>query len=189
MNRSHHWPLVIQWRRTFIRELKQPNQTWKEWYFLPSPITLLSLLINGDTSTTFLQHLIQLEPQFNKNMAGENQPLTSSSRTTTKKTVCDKTFQGIGNLIKVHLSGTVFLFQFLNSLLNNKGSCHSVKQVFNWCPPDHMWLLLLLCFLHRQLHWKQWEGLPWSGNEGFPYPLATVNHMLHWKVYRQKSCQ
>ncbi|KAG1365149.1 protein DMP2 [Cocos nucifera] len=44
------------------------------------------------------------------------------------KTVGDKTIQGVGNLIKMLPTGTVFLFQFLSPLLTNKGSCHTVNK-------------------------------------------------------------
>lgn len=57
-----------------------------------------------------------------------NQSSTSSSSTTTTTTVVGKTFQGLGNIIKILPTGTVFLFEFLNSLLTNKGSCHTVNK-------------------------------------------------------------
>ncbi|KAJ8509693.1 hypothetical protein OPV22_000127 [Ensete ventricosum] len=57
-------------------------------------------------------------------MAGGDQTesLTSSSKAT--KTMADKTLKGFGNLIRVLPSGTVFIYQFLNPLLTNKGDCH-----------------------------------------------------------------
>ncbi|KAJ6771057.1 PROTEIN DMP3 [Salix koriyanagi] len=39
-----------------------------------------------------------------------------------------KTFSGVGNLIKLLPTGTVFLFQFLNPVVTNNGSCHAVNK-------------------------------------------------------------
>ncbi|WOL16474.1 hypothetical protein Cni_G25261 [Canna indica] len=60
-------------------------------------------------------------------MAGDHtSPLTSgSSSRSTSKTMAEKTLKGCGNLIRVLPSGTVFLYQFLNPLLTNKGDCHA----------------------------------------------------------------
>uniref|UniRef100_A0A5B7CBM2 DUF679 domain membrane protein 2 n=1 Tax=Davidia involucrata TaxID=16924 RepID=A0A5B7CBM2_DAVIN len=46
----------------------------------------------------------------------------------TAKSVREKTFTGVGNLIKLLPSGTVFLFQFLNPLLTNNGKCHTINK-------------------------------------------------------------
>uniref|UniRef100_A0A7N1A3W2 DUF679 domain membrane protein 2 n=1 Tax=Kalanchoe fedtschenkoi TaxID=63787 RepID=A0A7N1A3W2_KALFE len=42
-----------------------------------------------------------------------------------------KTFTGVGNLVKLLPTGTVFLFQFLNPILTNNGRCHVVNKVFS----------------------------------------------------------
>ncbi|XP_062105018.1 protein DMP2 [Humulus lupulus] len=42
--------------------------------------------------------------------------------------VKNKTFSGVGNLIKLLPTGTVFLFQFLNPVLTNNGSCSAVNK-------------------------------------------------------------
>uniref|UniRef100_A0A6N2MW12 DUF679 domain membrane protein 2 n=1 Tax=Salix viminalis TaxID=40686 RepID=A0A6N2MW12_SALVM len=39
-----------------------------------------------------------------------------------------KTFSGVGNLIKLLPTGTVFLFQFLNPVVTNNGRCHAVNK-------------------------------------------------------------
>lgn len=49
----------------------------------------------------------------------------SSSST---KTIGDKAFQGVGNLIKLLPTGTVFLFQFLSPVLTNYGHCSTVNK-------------------------------------------------------------
>ncbi|KAL3634609.1 Protein dmp2 [Castilleja foliolosa] len=44
------------------------------------------------------------------------------------RTLTRSTLTGIGNLIKLLPTGTVFLFQFLNPLLTNNGKCHTVNK-------------------------------------------------------------
>ncbi|KAM7463000.1 hypothetical protein LguiA_031121 [Lonicera macranthoides] len=51
--------------------------------------------------------------------------MAASSTTPTMK---DKTLTGIGNLIKLLPTGTVFMFQFLNPVLTNNGHCHLVNK-------------------------------------------------------------
>ncbi|KAF3457278.1 hypothetical protein FNV43_RR01935 [Rhamnella rubrinervis] len=53
---------------------------------------------------------------------------SSSSSKTSKKGVSDKTFTGVGNLIKLLPTGTVFLFQFLNPVLTNNGKCSTLNK-------------------------------------------------------------
>ncbi|XP_057957160.1 protein DMP2-like [Malania oleifera] len=60
-------------------------------------------------------------------MAGSSNE--SSSSTSQKKSYSDMTFSGIGNLIKLLPTGTVFAFQFLNPVLSNNGQCHPVNKV------------------------------------------------------------
>ncbi|KAM6545299.1 hypothetical protein CsatB_026035 [Cannabis sativa] len=45
--------------------------------------------------------------------------------------VKNKTLSGVGNLIKLLPTGTVFLFQFLNPVLTNNGSCSAVNKSFD----------------------------------------------------------
>ncbi|XP_072968110.1 protein DMP2 isoform X2 [Typha angustifolia] len=74
-------------------------------------------------------------------MAGDNtQSLTSSSSTTKSQSTADKAFKGVGNLIKVLPSGTVFIFQFLNPLLTSNGKCHTFNKFLTGA-------LLILCGL------------------------------------------
>ncbi|XP_021904866.1 uncharacterized protein LOC110819853 [Carica papaya] len=40
----------------------------------------------------------------------------------------DKTFSGVGNLIKLLPTGTVFIFQFLNPVLTNNGRCSIINK-------------------------------------------------------------
>ncbi|XP_031252067.1 protein DMP2-like [Pistacia vera] len=42
--------------------------------------------------------------------------------------ISDKTFTGLGNLIKLLPTGTVFVFQFLNPVLTNNGNCSTVNK-------------------------------------------------------------
>ncbi|KAK3440952.1 hypothetical protein EUGRSUZ_B01213 [Eucalyptus grandis] len=49
----------------------------------------------------------------------------SQETSTTKK---KSAFNGLGNLIRLLPTGTVFLFQFLNPVLTNNGKCHTVNQ-------------------------------------------------------------
>ncbi|OMP04644.1 hypothetical protein CCACVL1_02147 [Corchorus capsularis] len=44
--------------------------------------------------------------------------------------ISDKAFTGVGNLIKLLPTGTVFIFQFLNPVLSNNGHCSTVNKVF-----------------------------------------------------------
>ncbi|CAI9118663.1 OLC1v1020259C1 [Oldenlandia corymbosa var. corymbosa] len=42
-----------------------------------------------------------------------------------------KTFTGLGNLIRVLPTGTVFFYQFMNPILTNNGSCSSTNKIFS----------------------------------------------------------
>ncbi|CAI9118664.1 OLC1v1020260C1 [Oldenlandia corymbosa var. corymbosa] len=42
-----------------------------------------------------------------------------------------KTFTGLGNLIRLLPTGTVFFYQFLNPILTNNGSCSSTNKIFS----------------------------------------------------------
>ncbi|XP_010548895.1 PREDICTED: uncharacterized protein LOC104820226 [Tarenaya hassleriana] len=46
----------------------------------------------------------------------------------TFKSIRDKTFSGVGDLIKLLPTGTVFVFQFLNPVLTNNGHCSLVNK-------------------------------------------------------------
>ncbi|XP_058076424.1 protein DMP2-like [Magnolia sinica] len=46
----------------------------------------------------------------------------------TQQTIRDKTLNGVGNLIKVLPTGTVFLFQFLSPVLSNYGHCSTINK-------------------------------------------------------------
>jgi hypothetical protein len=48
---------------------------------------------------------------------------SSKSKGSSQKTIKDKTLSGIGNLIKLLPTGTVFLYQFLSPVLSNNGHC------------------------------------------------------------------
>ncbi|KAF8364590.1 hypothetical protein HHK36_033439 [Tetracentron sinense] len=47
---------------------------------------------------------------------------------TTTQTVSSSSLTGVGNLIKLLPTGTVFLFQFLNPLLTNNGQCDTINK-------------------------------------------------------------
>lgn len=57
-----------------------------------------------------------------------NPLIQSSSQMSTKKnyTMKEKTLIGVGNLIKLLPSGTVFIYQFLNPVVTNNGQCQNV---------------------------------------------------------------
>ncbi|CAA2965224.1 protein DMP2-like [Olea europaea subsp. europaea] len=44
------------------------------------------------------------------------------------QTMSQKTLTGIGNLIRLLPTGTVFMFQFLNPVLTNNGQCHTINK-------------------------------------------------------------
>ncbi|XP_022848877.1 protein DMP2-like [Olea europaea var. sylvestris] len=44
------------------------------------------------------------------------------------QTMSVKALSGIGNLIKLLPTGTVFMFQFLNPVLTNNGQCHTINK-------------------------------------------------------------
>ncbi|PIM97073.1 hypothetical protein CDL12_19451 [Handroanthus impetiginosus] len=50
-----------------------------------------------------------------------------SSKTSTQ-TITQATLTGVGNLIKLLPTGTVFMFQFLTPLLTNNGHCHTINK-------------------------------------------------------------
>ncbi|KAF8387962.1 hypothetical protein HHK36_026628 [Tetracentron sinense] len=60
-------------------------------------------------------------------MAGTNKSSTKSGRSI-QESISDKTLTGVGNLIKLLPTGTVFLFQFLNPVLTNNGHCHTINK-------------------------------------------------------------
>ncbi|KAH7522436.1 hypothetical protein FEM48_Zijuj07G0138200 [Ziziphus jujuba var. spinosa] len=53
---------------------------------------------------------------------------SSSTKTSQNKGVQQKAFTGVGNLIKLLPTGTVFLFQFLNPVVTNNGKCNTVNK-------------------------------------------------------------
>lgn len=53
-------------------------------------------------------------------------PSTSSS--SSSSSISEKTLTGLGNLIKLLPTGTVFVFQFLNPVLTNNGNCSTVRK-------------------------------------------------------------
>jgi Protein of unknown function (DUF679) len=63
-------------------------------------------------------------------MAGDqSESLTSSTnKSSTSEKVTSSSFQGVGNLIKLLPSGTVFIFEFLSPLLTNYGSCTTLDK-------------------------------------------------------------
>ncbi|KAF7850104.1 hypothetical protein BT93_L5850 [Corymbia citriodora subsp. variegata] len=58
------------------------------------------------------------------NKSSSKSKADSQETTTTKKSA----FNGLGNLIRLLPTGTVFLFQFLNPVLTNNGKCHPVNK-------------------------------------------------------------
>ncbi|KAK2394010.1 protein DMP2 [Trifolium repens] len=61
----------------------------------------------------------------------------STSKTTTS-TMPGKAFSGVGNLVKLLPTGTVFLFQFLSPVLTNSGHCNTVNKYLSG-------ILLVVC--------------------------------------------
>ncbi|KAJ7955010.1 DUF679 domain membrane protein 2 [Quillaja saponaria] len=64
-------------------------------------------------------------------MVATSSASTSKNKTTQKDTstrMKDKTFTGVGNLIKLLPTGTVFLFQFLNPVVTNNGHCNTINK-------------------------------------------------------------
>ena len=56
--------------------------------------------------------------------------MAKSSTSSSSSSISDKTFKGLGNLIKFLPTGTVFIFQFLKPILTNNGHCSTVNKVF-----------------------------------------------------------
>ncbi|KAF8392507.1 hypothetical protein HHK36_022850 [Tetracentron sinense] len=53
---------------------------------------------------------------------------TSSTSSTSTTTVSSSALTGVGNLIKLLPTGTVFLFQFLSPVLTNNGQCDTINK-------------------------------------------------------------
>ncbi|KAH6808807.1 transmembrane protein [Perilla frutescens var. frutescens] len=53
---------------------------------------------------------------------------TKPSNTPPPQTTAQATLSGVGNLIKLLPTGTVFVFQFLNPVLTNNGQCHAINK-------------------------------------------------------------
>ncbi|KNA05608.1 hypothetical protein SOVF_188750 [Spinacia oleracea] len=45
-----------------------------------------------------------------------------------KKSAKEQAFNGLGSLIKLLPTGTVFMFQFLSPILSNNGQCHTINK-------------------------------------------------------------
>ncbi|KAK8507181.1 hypothetical protein V6N13_069974 [Hibiscus sabdariffa] len=56
---------------------------------------------------------------------------SSNAASSSSNSISDKTFTGLGNLIKLLPTGTVFVFQFLNPVLTNYGHCSPVNKVLS----------------------------------------------------------
>ncbi|XP_028759929.1 protein DMP2-like [Neltuma alba] len=54
---------------------------------------------------------------------------SSSSSSSNSQTITAKTFTGLGNLIKLLPTGTVFLFQFLNPVVTDTGHCTTTNKI------------------------------------------------------------
>ncbi|GLT34818.1 hypothetical protein SLA2020_093110 [Shorea laevis] len=54
-----------------------------------------------------------------------NKSSSSSSSSSSKSSISNKTLSGVGNLIKLLPTGTVFLFRFLSPVVTNNGNCHN----------------------------------------------------------------
>ena len=52
----------------------------------------------------------------------------SRSRQSTQTTIKDKTLSGLGNLIKLLPTGTVFFYQFLSHVVSNNGDCKTINK-------------------------------------------------------------
>ncbi|KAJ6817076.1 uncharacterized protein M6B38_413070 [Iris pallida] len=63
---------------------------------------------------------------------------SARSKRSSNITIGDRALKGLADLIKLLPSGTVFIFQFLNPLLTNKGQCHTVNKYLSG-------ILLVLC--------------------------------------------
>ncbi|CAK9161918.1 unnamed protein product [Ilex paraguariensis] len=55
----------------------------------------------------------------------------ASSGNSSGTSVKDKTLTGVGSLIRLLPTGTVFLYQFLNPVLTNNGHCHTINKYFS----------------------------------------------------------
>lgn len=67
-------------------------------------------------------------------MATLKNSLTSSGKArnnNSSSSMSQKTFNSIGNLIRLLPTGTVFLYQFANPLLTNGGDCSSVNKILS----------------------------------------------------------
>ncbi|KAL5995814.1 hypothetical protein ACLOJK_025884 [Asimina triloba] len=56
-------------------------------------------------------------------------PTQMAKDSTTTQTTTGKTLNGVGNIIKLLPTGTVFLFQFLSPVLTNYGSCSTTNKI------------------------------------------------------------
>ncbi|XP_057431344.1 protein DMP2-like [Lotus japonicus] len=64
--------------------------------------------------------------------------LISNRNTTKNSTMSSKTLSGVGSLIKLLPTGTVFLFLFLSPVFTNNGHCHTVNKYLSA-------ILLIVC--------------------------------------------
>ncbi|RWW30426.1 hypothetical protein GW17_00004996 [Ensete ventricosum] len=112
----------------------------------------------------------------NSSMAGGDQTesLTSSSKAT--KTMADKTLKGFGNLIRVLPSGTVFIYQFLNPLLTNKGDCHVANKYLT---------AALLCFCGFFCCFSSFTDSYTGSDRKLHYGVATKDGL--WAVSDESS--
>ncbi|GMH08341.1 hypothetical protein Nepgr_010181 [Nepenthes gracilis] len=89
----------------------------------------------------------------------------SSSGGSSSSSVKDKALTGIGNLIKLLPTGTVFMFQFLSPVLSNNGNCH---------PGNKVLTAALLAFCGFSCAFATFTD-SYTGSDGkFHYGIATM---------------
>ncbi|XP_077243577.1 transmembrane protein, putative (DUF679 domain membrane protein 2) [Tasmannia lanceolata] len=108
-------------------------------------------------------------------MAGESKKATSK---TTQQSIGDKTFTGLGNLIRLLPTGTVFIFQFLSPLLTNNGECNTINKYLTGV------LLLLSGFSCCFASFTD----SYTGTDGrFHYAIVTKNGLWPFSDSESKS--
>ncbi|XP_030473847.1 protein DMP2-like [Syzygium oleosum] len=79
-------------------------------------------------SLLIFEKLVSFVKKMASKISSQSSSQQQSSSTTTSSTSSSSAYTGLGNIIKLLPTGTVFLFQFLNPLLTNNGECHTYNK-------------------------------------------------------------
>lgn len=91
----------------------------------PSNVTYTQ---SNQNSYKCMDKISNMQPKTSDRSKEKLNPKMAKDSTSSSKTVGDKALKGVGNLINLLPTGTVFLFQFLSPVLTNYGHCSTINK-------------------------------------------------------------